>query len=359
MSSPESQARALIPGPSFDYLRGAAGDERTYDANLQAFQRVHFLPRALVSVSKVSTSTSLPPFDNLPFPVFIAPMAAQKLAHPDGELAIARAACELGIPYISSSFATTSLQDIAKVGGPRLFQLYLFKDRAASKRLLDEARRCGYQAVVLTVDAPVLGVRPRDEKNTFRLPPHMKMANVNMDTLAVQEEDDTDSRGQFNKTVEADLDEAALRWVVKNAGMPVWVKGVMRGDDALRAVRAGAKGIVVSNHGGRQVEGCMPTLHALGAVRRTVPGTVPVLVDGGVRTGEDVVRALGLGADAVLIGREVLWALAVGGEDAVRKLLQGIKEAMKTCMRLIGATTVDELIKGDFVVRDYTILAKL
>eukprot|EP00177_Eucheuma_denticulatum_P006309 GFKZ01011502.1.p1 GENE.GFKZ01011502.1~~GFKZ01011502.1.p1 ORF type:complete len:367 (+),score=42.26 GFKZ01011502.1:101-1201(+) len=344
-------AQSLLSQNNYDYIAGAAGDERTYHANIQAFRSVLFRPRCLIPVNQISTSTHIPHVGKLPIPLLIAPMAAHKLAHPQGECAVARAAKTSKIPMIVSTFATTSLEETIETGVTGLLQLSLFKDRNVTLEILRRGKRAGYKAVVLTVDVPVFGRRERDVKNKFHIPSHLKLANFEKGPSwhEANVKNSKSALESLNSTIEADLSPEALRWVIRNAGMPVWVKGVVRGDDAMVAVNEGAAAIVVSNHGGRQLEGCIPTLLALPEVVEAVQGRVPVLVDSGVRSGEDVVKACALGASAVLLGRPVMWALARGGEKGVRQLLAGIRENVEISMKLCGARSVSDLTR-DMVV---------
>lgn len=279
-------------------------------------------------------------------------MGAHKLANPAGELAVARAAKAAKIPIIMSTFATTSLEDTAAVASTCLFQLYLFNDRRVTLDILSRVREAGCKAVVLTVDTPVFGRRERDRKNKFHMPPHLSYANFTTGPSWQRHRNATTALESLNKTIDAELSVDALRWVVQHAKLPVWVKGVVRGDDAVMAVEAGAAAIVVSNHGGRQLDGCIPTMSALEEVVRTVQGRVPVLVDSGVRSSEDVVKACALGAKAVLLGRPVLWSLVKDGEKGVADLLREYQEGVELTMRLCGARSVAEITRDMVVVQN-------
>lgn len=347
----ELRATQRLPQPVYDYYVGAAGDERTVKDNIRAFQSIFFVPRCFHTQAKVDTTIFLPDIGTLPVPVLIAPMAMQKLAHPDGEIAVARAAHSLNIPYILSTFSTTSIENVAStIESPLLFQLYLYKDREVSKSLLQRARKARCKAVVLTVDAARVGRRERDVSSKLSLPPHLSLANF-PDGAALKEGVHWMS-DVFPNKVEQVLTPAAIKWVVKNAGIPVWVKGILSPDDALEAINMGVSAIVVSNHGGRQLEGALPTLMALPPVVAAVNGRVPVLVDSGVRSGEDVVRALALGASAVLLGRPVLWALANGGQNGVADLFKRFIYDVDRTMALCGVTSVEQITK-DLVVTNW------
>lgn len=343
------RARQLLPRNAYDYFAGSAGDERTYYRNLKAFRAILFRPRCLIPVSKVDTSVTLPTFGNLSAPIIVAPMAMQRMAHPDGEIAVARAAKQQGLSIVLSTFSTVSMEEVAQVGTNRLFQLYLYRNRAVSLSLIERARKSGYKGIVLTVDAPRYGRRQRDKDNAFHLPPHLTLANFSPSST---EDAISKSRKRLSALnlmgdlhFEQNLSPEILTWLVRTAKLPVWVKGILRGDDALIAVRAGAAGIIVSNHGARQLEGTIPSIQALPEVVEAVNGRVPVLLDSGVRTGEDVVKGCALGADAVLVGRPVLWALAEGGEKGVHDLLNEMKRTVDLTMALCGAPNTSRITK--------------
>lgn len=352
-SRSEEHATEQLPRSVYDYYAGGAGDERTIESNIQAFRSVYFIPRCFrTSSSEVDTSVYMPGIGTLPMPVMIAPMAMQKLAHPDGEIGVARTAASKNVPYILSSFSTTSLEQVASsVNSPLLFQLYLYKDRTVSTKLLARAKKAGFKAIVLTVDAPRFGRRERDLSNTFALPPHLSLANFN-DGNSPESSGVPTPFNAFSQKVEDVLTRDTVSWVVRNAGIPVWVKGVIHPKDALIAIEAGASAVIVSNHGGRQLEGALPTLRALPAIVSAVGGRVPVLVDSGVRSGEDVVRAVALGASAVLIGRPILWALTEGGAKGVSKLLESFLEAIDLTMVLCGVSSINQ-ISADLVVTNW------
>jgi 4-hydroxymandelate oxidase len=321
-------ARRLLPRPAWDYFRGGADEERTLAANRRAFARRALCPRVLVDVSRCDPGLELLG-ERLAFPVLVAPMAVQRLAHPDGELATARAAAALGTLFIASTLASVSLEETAAAapGAPRWFQLYVHRDRGLTRALVERARAAGYRALVLTVDAPVLGRRLADVRNGFELPPGVGFANLGQG-------------GGFADYVEHRHDAAMtwrdLEWLRDLAGMPLVLKGIVRPDDAVRAVDAGAAALVVSNHGGRQLDGMVAALDALPAVIAAVGGRCPVLVDGGVRWASDVLKARALGAAAVLVGRPVLWGLAVGGEAGVARVLTLFRDELTRALALAG-----------------------
>lgn len=337
----EALARPKIDPTAFDYFAGGADDELTLGANEAAWRAIEFLPHVMRDVSEVDCRTTVLGCD-LPAPVLIAPMAAQRLAHPDGEIAMARAAAASGTVMVVSTLSTTSLEDIAAAepAAPRWFQLYCHKDRGITRDLLRRAREANYRAVVLTVDLPVVGRRRRDEINGFALPHDMAMVNV---AVTLNRAEGSALAGYGDAAFDRTITPADLSWIAEASGMPVMVKGVLRPDDARAVVGEGAAGVIVSNHGGRQLDGAVATARALPAVTEAVAGRVPVLVDGGIRGGYDVVKAIALGAKAVLVGRPLLWGLAVGGAAGVSAVLEEFTSELLRTMALCGCAKLDHI----------------
>jgi 4-hydroxymandelate oxidase len=338
----ERQARASLDGPAYDYYAGGADGEVTLAENVSAWQELRLRPHVLRDVSRVETATTLFGTE-VAAPVLVAPTAYQRLAHDGGEVETARGAAEAGTIMVASTLATVSLEDVAAAApeGARWFQVYVHTDRDWTAELVARAVDAGYRALVLTVDLPVLGYRPRDERNAFTLPPGMEMANVGRTTPSA---DGSGLAAYATAELDASLTFDDIGWVKGHGGgLPVLVKGVLRGDDAADAVDAGADGLIVSNHGGRQLDTAIATARALPEVVEAVAGRVPVLVDGGIRRGTDVVKALALGADAVLVGRPVIWGLATGGAAGVRVVLDHLREETRRAMALCGAATIAEL----------------
>jgi 4-hydroxymandelate oxidase len=310
----EEEARALLPAPVYDYYAGGAEDEVTLRANRAAFGRWFLRPRVLVDVSRVDPSVELLG-ERLSFPVLLAPTAFQRLAHPEGECATARAARAAGTLLVASTLSTCTLEETAGAApGPLWLQLYLFRDREISRALIQRAEEAGCRALCLTVTVPVQGNRERDARNAFRLPPGLEMANFRGLRQAGFPEAEGSGLGAFiGREFDPSLTWEALSWLRSVTSLPLVLKGIVTPEDAALAVAHGADAVIVSNHGGRQLDGAEPTLRALPRVVEGVEGRVPVLVDGGVRRGGDVVKALALGARAVLIGRPYLWGLAAVG----------------------------------------------
>lgn len=348
----EREAEKRIPPAHWGYIAGGANDEVTLGANRAAFDRILIRYRTMVDVTTRDLRTTVLGTP-VSMPVLVAPTAMQKLAHDGGECATARAARSAGTLMITSTTATTRLGDvIAASPGPMWFQLYLYQDRGTSRALIEEAVRAGYSGVMLTVDAPLLGRRERDIRLGFTLPRHLTLANAAVAGMEVVPDAKEDASGlmlHFRSLHDAALLPKDIAWVRDVSGLPVIVKGIVRGDDAVRAVEHGAEGIVVSNHGGRQLDTSIPSISALPEVVDAVAGRAEVFVDGGIRRGTDVIKAISLGARAVLIGRPVLWGLAVDGEAGVRAVLELLRQEFDLAMALSGARNVGELTR-DLVV---------
>ncbi len=325
----EAQARERIPRSHYDYFAGAAGDERTLAENADAWRRVWVRPRVMVDVRAIDTSLTLLG-RRLALPVLLAPMAAQRLLHADGEVAAARAAGAAGTVYCLSTRATTDLAQVAAAAtGPLWFQLYVDIDRQRSERVLARAVEHGFAAIVLTVDLPVGGRRERErEHGEFAFP-----AGVALTSHLGHE---LEARQSAIGGWDAGLTWPDVAWARAASGLPVIVKGLLCAEDADAAIEAGADAIVVSNHGGRQLDGSVPTAVALREVAKAVGGRIPVLVDGAIRDGADVLRALALGADAVLVGRPYAWGLAAGGEAGVRDVLDAFGDDLRRALALAG-----------------------
>jgi 4-hydroxymandelate oxidase len=336
----EDLARARMEPTAFDYYAGGAGSEWTLAENRRAFDRWVLRPRVLVDVANVDLRTTVLG-EPWPFPIGLAPTAFHKLAHPDGELATARAAAGLGATMVLSTVSTIRLEDVAAVGGLRWFQLYVFKDRAVTEQLVRRAEAAGYAALAVTVDVPFVGRRYRDERNAFSLPPGITLANFA--DLGLPDSSGSALFAFFLEQGDPTLSWRDLEWLRSLTSMRVLVKGVLTAEDARLAVEAGVDGIVVSNHGGRQLDGVPASLDALPEVVEAVEGRVEVLVDGGVRRGSDVVKALALGAKAVFVGRPYLWGLAADGQEGVAAVLSLLREELAHAMALCGSPSIEAI----------------
>jgi isopentenyl diphosphate isomerase/L-lactate dehydrogenase-like FMN-dependent dehydrogenase len=347
----EALARERMDTASWDYYAGGAGDEWTLAENVRAFQRWIVRPRVLVGVGAVDTRTTVLEHE-LGLPVLLAPTAFNKLGHPDGELAAARAAGATGTIMCCSTIASSTLEETAAAAtGPLWFQLYVYRDREVTKDLVARAEASGCGALVLTVDTPRLGRRERDVRNTFTLPAHVQIRNL--ERYGQVDASRWASASSFTEYVHRLLDDSltweSVDWLRSITKLPVLIKGVLTGEDGGLAVEHGASGVVVSNHGGRQLDGAPATIDALPEVADAVAGRVPVLVDGGIRRGVDVFRALALGAAAVLVGRPYLWALAADGERGVTRLLEMFRTELELAMALAGCRRVDEITRSHVV----------
>lgn len=328
----EEAARAhLLPGP-LAYYAGGAMDERTLAANRQAYADYAVIPRIMTAVANVDPSLTV--FGRRwPLPLFVAPTALQRMAHPDGEVASARAAQKRGVTFGLSTSASTEMGEVATVGGPRWFQVYLLDEERARRALVERAIDQGYEALVLTADLQRLGRRERDIRVGFRIPPGVHLPNIARAAGVPPEE-------APNVPFISELRWAHLEWLA-GFGRPVLLKGVLHPDDARRAIDHGAQGIVVSNHGGRQLDGAIASLRALPGIVAAVGGRVPVFLDGGVRRGTDILVALALGATAVGIGRPVLWGLATDGERGVGHVLDLLAQELQLALALAGCPDLD------------------
>jgi 4-hydroxymandelate oxidase len=304
----------------------------------------------LVDVSSLELATTVLGTP-VALPVLVAPTAYQRLAHPDGELAAARGTHRAGSLFVLSMLATSTLEDVAAASdGPRWFQLYVHKDRGLTRSLVERAQAAGYSALVLTVDTPLLGRRLADERNGFQLPAGLRMENLR-DAQAAANLEGSALAGYAAARHDPTLSWKDVDWLSSLSGLPVVLKGILRADDAARAVSAGAAGIVVSNHGARQLDGAPASLSALPGVVEAVAGRCEVLLDGGIRWGTDVFKALALGARAVLLGRPILWGLAVAGDSGVQHVLDLVREELTRAMALSGCPTLAS-ITPDLVRRD-------
>ena len=321
------------PGP-WGYFVGGAGDERTLADNVAAFARWHLRPRMLVDVASVTTTTTVLG-NEISMPVLVAPTAFQYLAHPEGDLAMARGVAAAGTVMCLSTLGGASPGQLAEAapGAQQWFQLYWSRDRGFTQALVEAAADVGFGAIVLTVDLPAAGRRERDIRAAFEIPSDLPLPNLSEHL----------GRGDFHATLGEVVDPSVtwrdLEWLRSVSTLPLLVKGILTEEDAKLACEHGVDGVVVSNHGGRQLDGAPASLDALPEVAEAVAGRCLVLMDGGVRRGTDVVTALALGAEAVLVGRPALWGLAVGGEDGVRHLLELLRAEVELALRLLGCAT--------------------
>lgn len=360
----KSLDKTTLAPSHFDYYRGGAADELTLKRNCQAFAEISIWPRMLVDISKRDMSLSLAGH-KIDMPIVIAPTAFQALAHSRGELATAAAAERLNTIMTLSTLSNHNIEEVAKAGNHLWYQLYVYKDRAITKDLVARAEANNYKALVVTVDSPVLGRRERDIRNQFTLPPGLRAANLekfalgNINKNNNSSNQDSDLASYIASLYDTSLTWKDLEWIISLTKLPVFVKGVLRGDDAIKAVAAGAKGIIVSNHGGRQLDTTIATIEALpGIIAALEKGNssnnhreVEVLLDGGIRRGTDILKALAMGAKAVMIGRPVLWGLALSGQSGVEAVLNLLKSEFDLAMALSGCGNL-AAITSDLISRE-------
>ena len=321
----EALARERLDVNAWEYFRGGAGDESTLRENLAAFARWKLRPRVLVDVSEIDTSATVLG-TRIALPILVAPVALQKLAHPDGEAATARAAASAGTIMVLSTAATMRPGALAAAApaGPRWFQVYVFRDRGITQSLIDEACEHGYSALVLTVDAPMLARREGALRVGFRVPDEFELA------------------GDIFGDIDPSVSWRDLEWLAGHR-LPVVLKGVLTPDDAQVAAEHGAAAVVVSNHGGRQLDGVSASIDSLPHIAEAVGERVELLLDSGVRRGVDALRAIALGARAVLVGRPIVYGLAARGEAGVAHVLQLLRDEVELGLRLLGCTSVADL----------------
>ncbi len=341
VSELEPLARARLTDAAYAYLAGGSGDEHTLRWNVDAWARIRLAPHFLVDVGATDTRLHLLGHD-LAAPILLAPTAAHRLFHPDGEVETVRGAAAADTLYIQSTLATVGVSEVgAAATGPWWFQLYIQRDRGFTRELLARAEDAGASALVLTVDLPVLGARDTDRRHGFELPEGLEYANlVGLDAVA---DELPPARRVYNSRIDPTITWADLDWLRSVARVPLLVKGVLRSDDAVRAIDHGVDGLVVSNHGARNLDTVPATADALPQMVTAVDGRVPVLVDGGIRRGTDVAKALILGATAVLVGRPYVWGLAVDGADGVKLVVDMLRTELEMAMCLLGAPALADL----------------
>jgi (S)-2-hydroxy-acid oxidase len=383
----EKLSRDVMDKQTRDYYNEGSDSNSTLRENNSAYNKYRIRPRVLRDVSFIDSTVEIFGHKNS-IPLGVAPTAMQKLAHSDGELGTARACKEMGVAMGLSSFATASLEEVAEAsdGNPNVLQLYLFEEREKSKELLARAKKAGFKAVFLTVDTPFLGRRNQEIRNQFKLPPHLSIGNFpSKDKVDGKNETLADGRTRPNTTKKRQPSKAGytdyanggkrvlptgpitfhshaanptlcwesdMEWLKQQClpEMEVWLKGIATREDALLAIHHGVSGIVVSNHGGRQLNGALATIDALPEIVEAVQGRIPIHVDGGIRHGTDVFKALALGADFCWVGRPALWGLAYKGQQGVELMLKILTDEIRLCMSLSGTVKVSD-INNDYLAR--------
>lgn len=333
-------ARSRLPRAVWDFADGGGGDEVTLAANRAALDGIGVMSRVLTG-APTSTEARLLNTESA-FPIAVAPIAYQQMFHPDGELGMAEAAKQAGIPFALSTMASSSIEDVAAAGAHNWFQLYWLQDKTALLSLVRRAEDAGYTALIVTVDVPIMACRKRDWRNSFRLPDNVTAANLGATAHSGHHWSPGRSAiaTHTNTVFESMLSWHDIEWIRERTRLPLALKGILHPNDAIRAAELGADAVVVSNHGGRQLDGAVPSVSALPAVADAVGDRIEVLLDSGVRSGTDVLRALALGARGVLVGRPVLWGLAAAGTTGVTRVLSILHDELREAMQLAGCPDV-------------------
>ncbi|KAM4770885.1 2-Hydroxyacid oxidase 1 [Rhinophrynus dorsalis] len=346
----EKYAKCFLRKSVFDYYRSGAENQQTLADNVAAFSRWRLYPYVLRDVSNIDLSTTVLG-QKISMPICVGATAMQRMAHPEGETATVRACRSFGTGMMLSSWATSSIEEVAEAAPDSLrwMQLYIYKDRNLTKTLVRRAEQMGYKGIFLTVDTPYLGRRLDDVRNKFQLPPHLRMKNFDTEDLAFSSKQGYGENSGLAVYVAQAIDPSIkwedIEWLKEITSLPIVAKGILRADDAKEAVKRGVSGILVSNHGARQLDGVPATIDVLQEIVEAVDGKVEVYLDGGVRKGTDVLKALALGARAVFIGRPVLWGLAYQGEEGVKDVLNILMEEFRLAMSLTGCCSVNDIEK--------------
>ena len=359
-------ARRRLPRAVFDYADGGAEDEAAVRGNVAAFDTVALRPRMLAGVSEVDTSCTIAG-QRVTLPLILSPTGFTRMFHPDGECAVARAAARAGIPYALSTMGTTSIEDVAAAGGPDCwFQVYVWRDRSLTTELIQRSRAAGYRALILTVDTTVAGQRERDMRHGMTIPPvlglrtvldgirhprwswrYASSAELTFENVVGHgpdgREDATALGTLINSQFDPTIDWDDLAWMVEQWGGPFYVKGICRADDARRAADVGVTGVMVSNHGGRQLDHAVAPFDAVPSIRDATGGSIEVILDGGVRRGTDIVKAIARGATACSVGRPYVWALAAMGESGVDRVVDILASELRRAMQLSGCASIADL----------------
>jgi len=342
VSDLQAIARRRMEPMAREFIEGAAADEISLRWNREAYDRIRLNPRVLRDVSSVDTRVNLLGLA-LPFPILLAPTALHKLVHSEGELATVRGAGAAQAAMTLSTMSSVALEDVARAAtGPLWFQLYVQQDKGFTAELVQRAEAAGYKALVVTVDTPVGGARNRQDRAKFHLPPGVEMANLRGLPTEGGHKLDTEKEA-FTNILPEKLTWKDIEWLQSLTKLPVLIKGVLDPNDALLAVKQGLAGIVVSNHGARNLDTVPATIDALPRITDKVAGQLAVLVDGGVRRGTDVLKALALGANAVLVGRPIFYGLSAAGADGVQQMLGILRHELEMALALTGRATVAEL----------------
>uniref|UniRef100_A0A0K8VG76 (S)-2-hydroxy-acid oxidase n=1 Tax=Bactrocera latifrons TaxID=174628 RepID=A0A0K8VG76_BACLA len=353
----EKKAHSVLEKSVLDYYRSGAGEQYTLNLNREVFRRIRIRPRFLRDVSNIDTRCKVLGID-LKWPLGIAPSAMQKLAHPEGEGGNARAAGNAGSIYVLSTVSTMSIEEVAAAAPDtnKWFQLYVYRDRSLTEQMVRRAEKANFKAIVLTIDAPIFGQRRSDIRNKFSLPPHLHLANfegIKADGVRTDEEAISGINAYVSSQFDPTLTWKDVAWLVNLTRLPVIVKGVLTREDAVLAREFGCAGIIVSNHGARQMDTVPASIEALPEVVKAVGNDLIVMLDGGITQGNDIFKALALGAKMVFVGRAALWGLACNGQKGVEDLLSVLKKDLEITLALAGCQKLSDIC-GDMVAYEST-----
>lgn len=346
----QERAEKKLPKAIYDFIAGGADDETTVNGNITAFQQLKMIPRVLMGNEQTNTQVSLLG-TSFPSPIIIAPTAPHKLVHEEGEIATVKAAGATDTLMIVSCMGSETLENIALRASSNLWlQLHIFRDRMVTYNIVKRAENAGYQALVVTVDMPIVGNRLRDINNKFKIPNDCFAANLLQENLIETDNPSMLIAKHTNNLFDSQVSWDDIRLLISKTTLPVFLKGILHPQDARKAIEIGAQGIIVSNHGGRQLGQVIPTIHALPEVVDAIDSKIPVLMDGGIRSGADILKALLLGANGVLIGRPILWGLATGGVEGVAGVIGQLNRELKQVMMLCGVSSLDDKDRSQVVV---------
>ena len=350
----EKKFTKKLPKGIEGYYSSGARDEVTLKRNRSIYNEYELLPRLLRDVSEVDIRTSILGLD-IDMPILIAPVAMQQMAHKDGETATANAAKTLNTIMSHSTISNKSINEIGPIHNKTFFQLYFSKDRNFTSEMLKNCKSLGYKGIVFTVDAPRLGTRERDERNSFKMPSDLKLGNFVGTKFEhfdkIEEYDGSSMRVHSDHLFDPSLTFDIIPWIKEQSSLPVLVKGILRPDDATQALSYGADGIIISNHGGRQLDTVVPTLKQIEPIRNTIGYEPLIIVDGGIRRGTHVLKALSLGATACSFGKGFLFGLGAGGQAGVEQVLKRMRDELRRDMILLGCKTIKELNKSKIAYR--------
>lgn len=329
---------------SHDYYHSGAMDEHTLRDNQHAFNRIKLLPRVLKDVSSVDTKTKLYSHQ-LDAPILISPTAFLGMAHSLGEVAVAKAAQQFNTVMICSTLSNYAIEEITAHHSNVWFQLYVYKNKTETLDLINRAKNAGCKAIVITVDAPYLGQRERDKKNNFSLPKHLHLKNLHAEqhSSLIDKSNESSLAEYFAQLIDKSLTWKDISWLKNEAEMPIYLKGILHPEDARLALEHGVDGLIVSNHGGRQLDGSVSSIDALPAINNVIRQQIPIILDGGIRRGTDVLKAIALGASAVGIGRPTIWGLHHNGQAGVESILNILQDELSLAMALSGCRNISEI----------------